>query len=90
LLAEAPFWVLAMLIFKKGRAAFGNFHSAADNIFPLIPIAQIYTGKYLGFNLKNTILHQSIDIAVASLPHSAIVSATKHLVKKKDQTNQTI
>jgi hypothetical protein len=43
-----------MLIFKKGKGRFGeSFHSAADNIFPLIPIAQIYTGKYLGFNLKH-------------------------------------
>jgi membrane-associated phospholipid phosphatase len=69
---------------ERARAAFGeSFHSAADNIFPLIPIAQIYTGKYLGFQPKNTILHQSIDIAVANSLTLAIVSATKHLVKEE-------
>jgi hypothetical protein len=69
---------------ETSRAPFGeNFRSAADNIFPLIPIAQIYTGKYLGFEPKNTILHQSIDIATANTLTMAIVTATKHLVKEE-------
>jgi membrane-associated phospholipid phosphatase len=69
---------------KKSRVVVGdNFHSAADDVFPLVPIVQIYAGKYLGFQPKNSVLHQSIDIAVANTLTLAIVTATKHIIKEE-------
>ncbi len=69
---------------EKARSFFGeNFHSQADNIFPLIPIAQIYTGRYLGFEPKKTIRNQTIDIAVANTASLIVVTALKHIVKKE-------
>jgi hypothetical protein len=69
---------------ERSRTVVGNnFHSGIDNVFPLIPIVQIYTGKYLGFQPKNTVWHQSIDIVVANTLTLAIVTATKHLVKEE-------
>jgi hypothetical protein len=69
---------------ERSRLIVGdNFHSAADDVFPLVPIVQIYAGKYLGFQPENTILHQTIDIAVANTLTLAIVTATKHLVKEE-------
>jgi membrane-associated phospholipid phosphatase len=69
---------------EKAQTFFGeNFHSGADDAFALIPIAQIYAGKYLGFQPKNTFLHQSIDIAVANTLTLVIVTATKHLLKEE-------
>ena len=39
---------------EKSRNVFGaNFNTPIDNITPLIPIVQIYAGKYLGFKPKN-------------------------------------
>jgi membrane-associated phospholipid phosphatase len=75
---------------EKTRHFFGeNFHTITDNILPFIPIAQIYTGRYLGFQPKNTIRNQTIDIAVANSASIIIVEAIKHLVKKQrpDQSN---
>lgn len=69
---------------EKSRVVVGeNFHSAADDVFPLIPIVQIYTGKYLGFQPENTVLHQSIDIVVANSLTLGIITATKYLVKEE-------
>lgn len=69
---------------ERSRAVTGeNFHSGADNAFPLIPIAQIYAGKYLGFRPKNTVLHQSIDIVVANALTLAVVETTKYLAKEE-------
>jgi membrane-associated phospholipid phosphatase len=69
---------------EKSQHLFGaNFNSAADNIFPFIPIVQIYTGRYLGFKPQNNILLQTIDIAVANTITLAIVTATKHLVQEE-------
>lgn len=75
---------------EKSRVVVGeNFNSGADNIFPLIPIAQIYTGKYLGFQPKNGVVHQTADIVLANAIALAMVTATKHLVKEErpDQSN---
>jgi hypothetical protein len=69
---------------ERSRVIVGeNFHSAADDVFPLIPIVQIYTGKYLGFHPKNTVLHQSIDIVVANSITLGIITATKYLVQEE-------
>ena len=69
---------------EKSKTVFGsNFHSKIDNIFPLIPIAQIYGGKYLGFQPKNNFIHQSIDIAVANTTTLIIIQALKHTVKEE-------
>jgi hypothetical protein len=69
---------------ERSRVVVGqNFHSAADDVFPLIPIVQIYTGKYFGFQPKNTVLYQSIDIVVANSLTLGIITATKYLVKKE-------
>ncbi|MFT7334720.1 MAG: membrane-associated phospholipid phosphatase [Porticoccaceae bacterium] len=69
---------------EKSQTFFGaNFQSGADDVFPLIPIVQIYTGRYLGFQPKNNVLHQSIDIATANTLTMAIITATKHLVKEE-------
>ena len=69
---------------EKSRVVVGeNFNSAADDVFPLLPIVQIYTGKYLGFQPENTVLHQSIDIVVANSLTLGIITATKYLVKEE-------
>ncbi|MGO4817579.1 phosphatase PAP2 family protein [Flavobacterium sp. W22_SRS_FP1] len=69
---------------ERSRVIVGdNFHSAADDVFPLVPIVHIYAGKYLGFQPENTILHQTIDIAVANTLTLAIVTTTKHIVKEE-------
>lgn len=69
---------------ERSRSLLGtNFHSKADYLFPLVPIAQIYTGKYLGFQPKNTVLHQTLDIAVANTLTYAIIQITKHSTKQQ-------
>ncbi len=69
---------------EKSNTFFGkNFHSKADNIFPLIPLVQIYTGKYLGFKPKNDILQQTVNIAFANTATLVVIEALKHIVKKQ-------
>ena len=68
----------------KSNNFFGkNFHSTADNIFPLVPIAQIYTGRYLGFEPKNNFKHQTIDLVVANATSLIIVEILKNSIKKE-------
>ena len=44
----------------KSSKVFGkSFRSGADNIFPFVPIAQIYLGKTLGFEPKTNYKNQS-------------------------------
>ena len=74
----------------KSNNFFGkNFHSTADNIFPLVPIVQIYTGRYLGFKPKNSFKHQTIDIVVANATSLIIVQILKTSIQKErpDQSN---
>lgn len=69
---------------EKSNTFFGeNFHSKADNIFPLVPIVQIYTGKYLGFTPKNNIQQQTINIAFANTATLVVIQALKHSFKKQ-------
>jgi membrane-associated phospholipid phosphatase len=44
---------------------------------------QIYSGRYLGFEPKNTIRSQTIDIAVANSVSLVIVTAIKHIAKEE-------
>jgi hypothetical protein len=68
---------------RKFGAAFENFHPQII-LFP-IPIAQIYTRKYLGLNLKH---YSSIDIAVANTLSLAIVTAkTSDKEERPDQSD---
>ncbi|SEQ47229.1 PAP2 superfamily protein [Flavobacterium frigoris] len=69
---------------EKSNAFFGiGFNSKIDNFTPLVPVAQIYAGRYLGFQPKNTVLHQTIDIVIANSLTLAVVQITKNLVKEE-------
>lgn len=60
-----------------------DFHEPMDNILPLIPIAQIYGGKYLGFKPKNNFKQQTINLAIANTATLIVVTALKHTVKEE-------
>lgn len=69
---------------EESNTFFGeNFHSKADNIFPLVPLAQIYAGKYLGFKPKNDIQQQTINTAFANTATLVVIQALKYSVKKQ-------
>jgi membrane-associated phospholipid phosphatase len=69
---------------EKSNAFFGiGFNSKIDNFTPLVPVAQIYAGRYIGFKPKNTILHQTVDIVIANSLTLAVVQITKNLVKEE-------
>lgn len=69
---------------ENSNKLFGsNFSTPIDNITPLIPIVQIFSGKYLGFKPKNNFKHQTVDIVVANTVTVAIIEATKQLVKEE-------
>jgi membrane-associated phospholipid phosphatase len=68
----------------NSRKLFGeNFYTPIDNITPLIPIVQIYTGKYLGFTPKNNFKHQTVDIVVANTITAVIIQVSKNLIKEQ-------
>lgn len=69
---------------EKSQQLFGkNFNSQLDNLFPLVPIAQLYAGRYLGFEPKNTIAHQTTDLISANLATLIVVEVVKHIVKEE-------
>lgn len=68
---------------KSGETFRENFHTSVDNVLPFIPLAQIYTGKYLGYKPKNDVLHQSINIAIANTIAVSLIEVTKHTVKEQ-------
>ncbi|SDZ86725.1 Membrane-associated phospholipid phosphatase [Flavobacterium gillisiae] len=69
---------------EKSNAFFGiGFNSKIDNFTPLVPVAQIYAGRYIGFQPKNTVLHQTVDIVIANSLTLAVVQITKNLVKEE-------
>jgi membrane-associated phospholipid phosphatase len=69
---------------KKSNAFFGDeFSSKIDDFTPLIPLAQLYAGRYMGFIPKNTVFHQTVDVVVANSLTLAVVKITKNLVKEK-------
>jgi hypothetical protein len=69
---------------------FGQFSTSIDDFTPLVPLAQIYAGRYMGFKPKNTIYHQTVDIVIANSLTLAVVQITKNLVKKKGRMAQII
>ena len=69
---------------EKSDSFFGNgFSTSIDDFTPLVPLAQIYAGRYIGFKPKNTIYHQTVDIVIANSLTLAIVQITKNLVKEE-------
>ncbi|MEZ7498988.1 phosphatase PAP2 family protein [Flavobacterium sp. Arc3] len=74
----------------KTNNIFGSgFRSQADNIFPLVPIGQIYLGKYLGFKPKTDFKNQTVNIVLANTATLVIVEITKSLAKRErpDKSN---
>jgi hypothetical protein len=50
---------------QENLIPFGNgFSTSIDDFTPLVPLAQIYAGRYMGFKPKNTIYHQTVDIVL--------------------------
>jgi membrane-associated phospholipid phosphatase len=69
---------------EKSNSFFGNgFSTSIDDFTPLVPLAQIYAGRYMGFKPKNTIYHQTVDIVIANSLTLAVVQITKNLVKEE-------
>src|SRR5699024_9094587 len=67
---------------KNSQSFFGsNFSTRVDDFTLFIPALQIYAGKYLGFQPRNTIKHQTIDLATANTISYIVVTAIKHSVK---------
>lgn len=67
---------------KDANSFFGsNFNTRIDDFTLFVPAAQIYAGKFLGFNPRNTFKHQTIDLATANTLSYVIVTAIKHSVK---------
>lgn len=68
----------------KTNSIFGSgFRSQVDNIFPLIPIGQIYAGKHLGFKPKNDFRNQTLNIVLANTATLIVVEITKHVAKRE-------
>jgi hypothetical protein len=77
--------------FRKNLIPFWKrFSTSIDDFTPLVPLAQIYAGRYMGFKPKNTIYHQTVDIVIANSLTLAVVQITKNLVKKKGRMAQII
>lgn len=55
-----------------------NFKTKIDNYTQLVPIAQIYGGRFLGLKPKNDMIHQSINIFTAGVTMCVITKALKH------------
>ena len=67
---------------KDSQSFFGsNFRTEADNFTVFVPLLQMYTGKFLGFQPKNTFLHQTIDVVTANAISYIVVTAIKNSVK---------
>ena len=69
---------------RNAEKLFGaNFQTSADNFSLLVPIGQIYLGKYLGFKPKNDFQHQTINIIIANGIMGVTVLAMKHTFKEE-------
>ena len=64
--------------------------SKAENYFQFAPILQVYAGQYLGFEPKNNIKQQTINIVVANAITGVIAIAGKRsfLETRPDKTDQ--
>jgi hypothetical protein len=49
---------------EKSNSFFGKFSTSIDDFTPLVPLAQIYAGRYMGFKPKNTIPPNNVDIVI--------------------------
>ncbi|OCB76889.1 phosphatase PAP2 family protein [Flavobacterium crassostreae] len=68
----------------KTNAIFGSdFQSKADNIFPLLPVGQMYLGMYLGLEPKTNFKKQTITIAMANTATVVVVELIKRLTQKE-------
>jgi len=65
-----------------------DFHTTADNYLPLVPVAQIYLGKSLGFKPRNDFKQQTINIIVANAIGAAAFTTLK-LTVKEERPNQS-
>lgn len=69
---------------KNTRNLFGeDFHTEIDNIFPFVPVAQIYGGRLIGLKPKNDLLHQTTNIATANTISLIVVESLKHITKQE-------
>lgn len=69
---------------EDANSFFGtDFHEPIDNVFTLIPVAQIYAGQYLGFQPKNNFRQQTINLAVANTATLVVVMALKNTIKEE-------
>ena len=67
----------------KSSKVFGtSFRSGADNIFPFVPIAQIYLGKTLGFEPKTNYRNQTVNILVANTATVIVTEIAKRIAKR--------
>jgi PAP2 superfamily len=55
-----------------------DFGTKSDNYLQFVPIAQLYGGRYLGFEPKNNLKQQTANVLVANAITGAIVWAGKH------------
>ena len=68
---------------KSGRVFGTTFSSGADNIFPFVPIAQIYMGKSLGFAPKTNYRNQTVNILVANTASVIVTEIAKRIAKRE-------
>jgi membrane-associated phospholipid phosphatase len=68
---------------KSGKVFGTSFRSGADNIFPFVPIAQIYLGKTLGFEPKTNYRNQTMNILVANTATVVVVEIAKRIAKRE-------
>lgn len=60
-----------------------DFHTSVDNFLPIVPVAQIYLGKSLGFKPKNDFKQQTINIIVANAINATVITTLKYNVKEE-------
>ncbi|NRS87237.1 membrane-associated phospholipid phosphatase [Flavobacterium sp. 7E] len=67
----------------KTNNVFGSdFKSRIDDVFPFVPIGQIYLGKSLGFQPKTNYRNQTVTILVANAATIIVYEMTKRLAKR--------
>jgi membrane-associated phospholipid phosphatase len=75
----------------NSRKLFGtSFHTSTDNFSLLVPVGQIFLGKYLGYKPKNDFQHQSVNIIIANGIMGVTVLALKNTFKEErpDKSDQ--
>ncbi|MBC5837973.1 phosphatase PAP2 family protein [Flavobacterium muglaense] len=68
---------------KSGQIFGTGFRSSADDIFPFVPITQIYLGKSLGFAPKTNYRNQTVNIIVANTATVVVVEIAKRIAKRE-------